>query len=179
MKSKLRFTLGRRAPLGVTLAAMALGLTACGGSDSGSGGPTISTLMSQSTNQDTPTMAQSFTVNDSNNLNGLTLSVGSSDTTVVPADNIVLSGSGATRSVVVTPREDATGVAVISINAMDAQGRTAQAAFRVTVNAVTASFKDLAFTAYGKQSNDMAVDVRGKTYTQDADDPTTFAALLQ
>src|SRR5262245_13275182 len=140
MKSKSRFNAGRRAPMGLALAVMALGLTACGGSDNRPSGPIISTLLTQSTNQDTPTASQSFTVSDSDGLDGLTLTVDSSDRSIVPVSNIVLSGSGATRSVVVTPREDATGNVVITINATDVQGRTAQAAFLVTVNAVTASF---------------------------------------
>ena len=66
--------------------------------------PTISDVIDQATNEDTATAALGFTVGDVETpAASLTLSGTSSNTTLVPNANIVFGGSGASRTVTLTP----------------------------------------------------------------------------
>ena len=67
--------------------------------------PTISDIADQATSEDVPTPAIAFTVGDAETpAASLTVSASSSNTTLVPNENIVFSGSGANRTVAITPR---------------------------------------------------------------------------
>ena len=66
----------------------------------------------------------------------LTVSVGSSNTTLVPLSNIVVGGSGATRNVTVTGDAGQSGTAQITLTVQDGDGATAQSVFQVTVDAI-------------------------------------------
>src|SRR5256885_11140919 len=62
--------------------------------------PTISDIVDQTVNEDTPTAALAFTVNDAQTAPGsLTVSGSSGNTTPVPNGNIALGGSGANPTV--------------------------------------------------------------------------------
>ena len=64
----------------------------------------------------TATAAIPFTVNDTDTpVNNLTLSRGSSNPALVPTNNIVFGGSGANRTVTVTPAAGQTGTATITV----------------------------------------------------------------
>ena len=66
--------------------------------------PTITPIGNQATNEDTPTAALTFTVNDIDNpVGSLTVTGTSNATTVIPDANIVISGTGADRTVTLTP----------------------------------------------------------------------------
>src|SRR5262249_14418643 len=66
--------------------------------------PTISDIVDQTVNEDTSTGALPFTVGDAETAAGsLTVSGSSSNPTLVPNANIVFGGSGANRTVTVTP----------------------------------------------------------------------------
>ena len=68
------------------------------------GAPTITNITDQTIAEDGATAALPFTIGDVGTAPGsLTLSVGSSNQTIVPDANIVLGGSGANRTVTVTP----------------------------------------------------------------------------
>ena len=70
----------------------------------GNNPPTISDINDKTTNEDTATPALSFTVGDAETpAASLTLTATSSNTTLVPAANIVFGGSGASRTVTITP----------------------------------------------------------------------------
>lgn len=173
-----------RTPLVLTLAVTALAVTACGGGGSGSptpqnAAPTISALSPVTTNQDTPTAAMAFTVADDGGVAALTVTAASGNPDIVRADGITLGGSGANRTITVKPSEDATGNAVITVSATDAQGLTTTLAFGVAVNAVTRSITAYVNTVFALGANDPPAQVSGFTFTQDADDPATFAPLLQ
>ena len=72
--------------------------------NSGNDNPTVSDIANQSTNEDTATGAAAFTVGDVETAAAsLTLSGTSSDTTLVPNVSIVFGGSGANRTVTITP----------------------------------------------------------------------------
>jgi hypothetical protein len=120
-----------------------------------------------------------FMVGDDGGVAALTVTATSTNANIVGADGITLGGSGANRTVTVKPAEDATGNAVITISATDAQGITTTMAFGVTVNAVTKSITAYVNTTFALGANDTPAQVSGFTFTQDADDPATFTPLLQ
>src|SRR5258705_9083440 len=66
----------------------------------------------------------------------LTLSATSSDESVVPAANIVFSGSGADRTATITPALNAFGSSTITITVHDANGGIASDSFVLAVNSV-------------------------------------------
>ena len=141
--------------------------------------PTISALADQSVNQDTVVGPLTFTISDAETpADALTVVVSASAANVIPADGLVLAGTGATRTLTVTPLEAATGSTSIAVLVRDAQGLSATRTFNVTFNARTASFRDTALTTFAKSESDAPTTVGGITFTQDADDPATFAALI-
>jgi VCBS repeat-containing protein len=98
--------------------------------------PTITDIANQTVSEDTATSALAFTVGDQETAVGsLTLTGTSSDTTLIPNGNIVFGGSGASRTVVVSPAGNLSGTATITVTLNDG-ALTASDAFTVTVNAV-------------------------------------------
>ncbi len=99
-------------------------------------GPTISDIADAAVDEDTPTGAIAFTVGDAQTpVEDLTLTATSSDPTLVPVANIVLGGSGADRTVTVTPAPDQSGTATVRITVSDGVA-SAFDEFVLTVNAV-------------------------------------------
>jgi hypothetical protein len=165
------------------LAAAAL-IAGCGGGSSGAGrtqnvAPSLSNIDSQAINQDTPTAALAFTVSDDGGAEGVTVSATTSNATIVPADGIVIGGSGASRTLTVTPAEDATGQVSVTITATDAQGLATRVNVPIRVSAVQRSIASYTTTTFAQMENDDPLQVSGFTFTQDADDESTFAPLLQ
>ncbi len=98
--------------------------------------PTISDIANQTINEDGATGALSVTVGDSETPVGtLTLDKGTSNTALVPLANIVFGGSGASRTVTVTPASNQFGTATITITVSDGS-LTASDSFVLTVNSV-------------------------------------------
>lgn len=97
--------------------------------------PTISDIANQGTKRNGATNAISFTVGDPDNAPAsLTLSATSSNTTAVPNAGIIFGGSGANRSVTITPAANQSGSATITVTVSD--GRlTATDTFVLTVYA--------------------------------------------
>jgi Bacterial Ig domain len=96
--------------------------------------PTISNIADQSTNEDTSTGAIPFTVGDAGTPAGnLTSSGSSSNTTLVPDSNITFGGSGANRTVTVTPAPERSGAATITVRVSDGAA-TATDTFVLMVN---------------------------------------------
>ena len=78
------------------------------------GAPTITDITDQTIVEDTATAALPFTIADVETAAAsLTLSVSSSDQTLVPDANIVLGGSGGNRTVTVTPAANQSGGPVL------------------------------------------------------------------
>ncbi len=97
--------------------------------------PTISTIANRSTVQNTATSAIAFTVGDAEmSPTILTVTGGSSNTTLVPAANVVLGGAGASRTVTVTPATGQTGTSTITVNVTDG-AFTTSTSFLLTVTA--------------------------------------------
>lgn len=159
-------------------------LGGCGGGSSRSGNapqnaaPVLGAIPAQTIDQDTPTASLPFTVADDGGVDRVTLAVSTNDATLVPVSGIVLGGSGANRTVTITPLEDATGQVNVAITATDAQGLPSALTVAVNVRAVQRSFSTFATTTFSQMEGDPAAQVSGITFVQDAGD-TTFDPLLQ
>jgi surface-anchored protein len=99
--------------------------------------PNISNVSDQSTDEDIPTAAIPFTVGDSQTPVGSLIVTASSDNTVlIPNANIVVGGSGANRTVTISPAANLFGTATVTLTVTDAGGLTATDTFVVTVNPI-------------------------------------------
>jgi hypothetical protein len=98
--------------------------------------PTISSIGSQTTNEDAVVGPISFTVGDIDNLAGsLTVSGVSSNQTLVPNGNVTFGGSGSNRTVTVTPAANQNGTTLITVTVNDGTLST-NASFLVTIDPV-------------------------------------------
>jgi hypothetical protein len=177
--------INHKAKLGL-LAATTLVVAACSSNndrkpspDSGNQAPVVAAIADQSVDQDTAVGPIQITVSDKETDAGsLTVVAAADNSTVFPKDGVVLSGSGATRTLTLTPFEAATGVTTIALLVTDASNASATRTFKVTVNAKAASVKAVARSTFAKGESDDATVVNGFTFAQDADDPATFEALI-
>jgi hypothetical protein len=97
--------------------------------------PAIFTVANQNITASTSTAVLAFTVGDNQTApDDLTVAAGSSNTTLVPNAGIVLGGSGANRTVRVTPAAKQTGTATITLTVSDGS-LSATSTFEVTVTA--------------------------------------------
>ena len=100
--------------------------------------PTITSLGNQSINEDTTLAAQVFTISDfETSAASLTVTASSSNTTLVPNGNLVLGGSGANRTISLTPAANANsttsgGSTTITVTVSDG-GNFTSTSFVVTV----------------------------------------------
>lgn len=98
--------------------------------------PTISGIADRTVNEDAATGAVAFTVSDAQTAAGsLTVSATSSNATLVPTGGMVLGGSGANRTVTVTPAANKNGTATITLTVSDGSQSTSEA-FVMTVTSV-------------------------------------------
>ncbi len=98
--------------------------------------PTISNVGNQTVNEDTATATLPVIVGDDlTAAASLTLTKASSNTNLVPTANIVFGGSGASRTVTVTPALNKSGTATITLDVNDGTSTTSDT-FTLTVNAV-------------------------------------------
>jgi ELWxxDGT repeat protein len=99
--------------------------------------PTISAIGNQTINEDASTGALAFTIGDAQTAAGsLTVTVASSNTTLIPNANVTLGGSGANRTVTVTPAANRNGGPVTITVTVSDGSLSAVETFTVTVNAV-------------------------------------------
>ena len=99
--------------------------------------PTITAIGNQAIAEDTPTAALAFTVGDIDTpVGSLTVTGTSNATTVIPNANIVITGTGASRTVTLTPAPDQSGLAVITLTVSDGTTNVPMS-FAVTVNPVS------------------------------------------
>ncbi len=96
--------------------------------------PTISSLSKQTSRVDTASSPNPFTINDAETaLDSLVLSGTSSNPSLVVDSKITFAGSGANRTVTVTPEAGQTGTATITVKVTDALGAFATSSFLLTV----------------------------------------------
>jgi hypothetical protein len=97
--------------------------------------PTLSALTNQSATVGTPSAAQAITVGDAQSpADQLVVTATSSDQTVVPNGSIVVSGTGANRTITFTPA--AAGTATITVTVTDPLGLSTTGTFVATGTAV-------------------------------------------
>lgn len=95
--------------------------------------PVISAITNRTIVVNTATPAIPFTISDTETPAGnLTVTTTSSDTTLVPNQNLILAGTAGNRTLVITPVTDATGVAEITVRVSDGTGSSSQP-FQLTV----------------------------------------------
>jgi len=141
--------------------------------------PTIGAVADQSADQDTVIGPIEFAVTDKETAAGmLTVTAAIDSASLFPVDGVVVSGSGATRSITLSPLEASTGTATIALLVTDSAGASATRTFKVVVNAKNASMRDVALNTFAKAATDDPTTINGLTFTQDADDPATFDALI-
>lgn len=99
--------------------------------------PTISPLGDRTVDEDTGTGAMAFTVGDVETpVASLTLRALSSNPSLVSTSLVTFGGSGANRTVSVTPNPDQFGTAVITVIVTDANGGSTNRSFQLSVNNV-------------------------------------------
>lgn len=97
--------------------------------------PTISLFNNQTINEDTSTIPLPFTIGDIETAAGnLQLAINSSMPSIIPEANVVLGGSGASRTATVTPALNQSGTSTITITVTDSEGAATNRVFTVTVN---------------------------------------------
>ncbi|NLG99481.1 MAG: cadherin-like domain-containing protein, partial [Chloroflexi bacterium] len=98
--------------------------------------PYISDIADQTTDEDTATDAIPFVIDDADvSPESLTISAESSDTELVPVENISFEGSGMERTITIQPAPDLYGSATITVT-VDNGSEQSPASFELTVNAV-------------------------------------------
>lgn len=98
--------------------------------------PTLTEIADQTIDEDQSTAELSFTVDDGETTAAELIVTGtSSNTTLIPDANILLGGSGANRTVTVTPVSNQSGTATITL-VVDDGTTTSESSFSVTVTAI-------------------------------------------
>ncbi|MGV3485129.1 MAG: DUF2341 domain-containing protein [Planctomycetaceae bacterium] len=98
--------------------------------------PTVSAIADRTILEDTPSGAIAFVIEDTeSNPDDLSITLSSNNQTLVSDGSLVLSGSGANRSLSFTPQSNATGTATITVAVSDGL-QTTNESFTVTVQAV-------------------------------------------
>jgi formylglycine-generating enzyme required for sulfatase activity len=130
--------------------------------------PTISDILEQSIKQESNTGALTMTIGDAQSApDSLSLSGRSSNNTLVPNANIVFSGSGANRTVTVTPASGQSGTATITLTVSDGLLNSSDT-FILTVDPVAAMVLIPAGTFTMGDSLDGISDAPTRTVTLDA-----------
>ena len=96
---------------------------------------------------------------------------------VVPDDGLVLAGSGADRTITVTPVDDVTGDAFITIVVTDPTGLSASASFLLVVDPEQRSMNQFARDTFATEADDEPVLINAVEFVMDAEEDD-FADLL-
>ena len=98
--------------------------------------PRISSIPTQTDNEDT-SLAIAFTVRDTETpASNLVVAASSSDISLVPNQNLRLSGNQTNRTLTITPASNQFGSALITVSVTDPNNATASETFALAVNAV-------------------------------------------
>lgn len=140
--------------------------------------PTLAPIGDRTVDQDTALSVDLVVDDRESGAGSLIVAANADSTALFPADGVVLSGSGATRTLTLTPLESAAGRATIVLRATDPEGAATTRSFVVTVNAKNVSVRDTVLATFAKGESDVATGLNGWTPQQDADDPEAFAGLI-
>lgn len=172
--------------LHASLAATTLVVAACSSSDkrpqpppAANAAPVVAAIADQSVNQDTTVGPITFAISDAETpADQLTVVATANDGTIFSPDGIVVGGSGANRTLTLTPLEEKSGTATIGVFVSDAGGVSTTRFFTVAVNARAASFRAATFDTYAKAEDGDPTPVNGFTFTQDAEDSASFDEIV-
>jgi hypothetical protein len=104
----------------------------------------------------------------------------SSNPALLPNSGITIEGNGSDRTLRVTPSQEASGTATVTLTVRDPGGLTGSASVDVRVNAVLVSFRVLTQSAFSSAPDSGQAKVAGVTVQNDADDdPAAFDAFVQ
>lgn len=170
----------------ICAAATVLAVAGCGGSSYKpqpapvDGPPTLSVIADQAIDQDTSTAPIAFNVDDRETAVGnLDIAMTSSDTGIVAQTGMTLGGSGAARTLTITPVETAFGTTSITLSARDSAGQSVTRTFGVTVRPVYMSFTKFTSDTYVAGEDSDVRQLKGFTLDGDADDnPAAFETLF-
>jgi hypothetical protein len=96
--------------------------------------PTISSIANQTIDEGGATSVLAFTIGDAEtSADALTVSVSSSNGSMLPADAFEMTGSGSNRALMVFPAAEQSGAATITIAVRDGGGVTSSSKFDLTV----------------------------------------------
>jgi hypothetical protein len=130
--------------------------------------PTISNIPDQTIVANTPTPAIVFAVGDKETAAGsLLISAASTNETLIPRTNVFIGGSGADRTVTVTPRSGQTGTGLVRLIVTDQGGLSASNSFKVTV--LPAGLQLSAGAGSGVKGSQVVIPVRANGLTNLAD----------
>jgi hypothetical protein len=123
--------------------------------------PTISTVADQTIDQNSATAPLGFTIADAETAaDALMVTASSSDTTLVPQENIVLGGSGASRTIKITPASNKSGSTTITLSVSDGSA-AATSKFALTVRAKNQPPTALGQTVQLKEDEAKAIVIAG------------------
>ena len=99
--------------------------------------PTISDILNQTTDEDVSIDSLGFIVSDANQDDGTLIVTAESDNqTLLPDGNIVLGETGSNRTITLTPVDNLSGSAVVTVTVTDDEGVSSSDSFEVEVEAV-------------------------------------------
>ena len=99
--------------------------------------PTIGTIANQAVDEDTPSAPLAFTIGDTDSVIGsLVLAATSSDQALIPDANLVLGGSGANRTIAITPAPNQNGGPVTITLTLSDGTTSVQTAFDLVVTSI-------------------------------------------
>ena len=139
--------------------------------------PTISDVADQTVSEGTATATLSFSVGDVETAAGsLVVAANSSNPTLIPNASIVLGGSGASRTVRVTPAAGRFGSAAVTLTVTDASGGGDSDSFLVTVTPVNQAptLNTIANLTIAEDAAEQAVNLTGIS-TGNANESDTLA----
>ncbi len=117
--------------------------------------PSISNVTDKGTLESTAAATIALTINDAETpAADLIVTASSSDSALIPASGITLGGSGATRTITLTPASGLSGSATITLTVTDQESKTALDTFVLTVTPV--------FTLPGEIIPDLALEADGQ-----------------
>ena len=102
--------------------------------DAGQTPPTLSAIQRQVIDKNTSTKPLSFTIDGGASDGVLNLSAASSDTNLIPNENILFDGAGTNRTVTIRPATDQSGICDITLAVTDSAGLAASSVFTLMVN---------------------------------------------
>lgn len=138
--------------------------------------PTVSAIADQSAVANQAGNAIAFSVSDEQ-VSSLSITAASDNQNVVADAGLALGGSGASRTLTITPVVDTTGVALITITVTDSANLSASRSFMLTIDAEQLSLSAFVRTSFMTSEDDDPKLINAVEFDQDAGNDD-FADLI-